>query len=787
MIIKADNEDRLIYRISVRSFVEFILRSGDIDNRRGNLGEVDAMLEGAKLHRKIQKSMGDGYSAEVALKLCLFEDKYDFLIEGRADGVFKIGDVNYIDEIKGVYMSMSELKEPVPVHLAQAMCYAYMLSRQENYDKMGVRMTYADLDTYETKYFEYEYTFGELTEWFDNLYHEYTKWIEFELSARKELTDTGLKLQFPFPYRDGQEELVKNVYVSILRKKNLFIEAPTGVGKTISTVYPSVKALSAKLAEKIFYLTSKTIVRQAALDCFKKLIDNGLTIRVLTITAKDKVCFLEKRECNPVECPYAAGYYDRVNDATFEFIQSPGIYDRERIVEFAREHELCPFEFSLDVSLWCDAIICDYNYVFDPNVYLRRFFEEGIPDSYIFLVDEAHNMVDRGRKMYSATINKEEVLRMKHFMVSENMPLVARELDNLNKILLSLKRNCEEYKILESYSQLSLGIHRLNNAIMRMYEINKRYRGGEAWDDFSLRIRHFVNMLEIASDDYICYAEHDENGDFVVNMSCIETARVLQAKENAARSNIFFSATLLPINYYKHMLTEEKEPYAIYAKTSFDNEKKKVLIASDVSSKYTRRNKTEYRRIAEYVEKAYEAHPGNYMVFFPSYKMMLDVYAEVKEEWRENEDFLILQTMDMDEESREAFLQNFGEDSSLIGFAVLGGVFSEGIDLTGDRLIGAIIVGTGFPKTSHEREVLKTYYDDNGKSGFDYSYRFPGLNKVLQAGGRVIRTAEDKGVILLLDERFLQSDNKALLPREWDNYEVVTIDSVSDKIRKFYS
>ena len=787
MIIKADNDDRLIYRISVRSFVEFILRSGDIDNRRGNLGEVDAMLEGAKLHRKIQKSMGDGYSAEVALKLCLFEDEYDFYIEGRADGVFKIGGINYIDEIKGVYMSMSELKEPIPVHLAQAKCYAYMLSKEENYDRMGVRMTYADLDTYETKYFEYEYTFEELTEWFNNLYHEYTKWIEFELAAGRELTDTGLKLQFPFPYRDGQEELVKNVYVSILRKKNLFIEAPTGVGKTISTVYPSVKALAAKLAEKIFYLTSKTIVRQAALDCFKKLIDKGLTIRALTITAKDKVCFLEKRECNPVECPYAKGYYDRVNDATFEFIQSPGIYDRERIVEFAREHELCPFEFSLDVSLWCDAIICDYNYVFDPNVYLRRFFEEGIPDSYIFLVDEAHNMVDRSRKMYSAAVNKEEVLRMKRFMVSENMPLVARELDNLNKILLSLKRNCEEYKILESYSQLSLGIHRLNNAIMRMYEINKRYRGGEAWDDFSLRIRHFVNMLEIASDDYICYAEHDENGDFVVNLSCIETARVLQAKENAARSNIFFSATLLPINYYKHMLTEEKEPYAIYAKTSFDNEKKKVLIASDVSSKYTRRNKAEYRRIAEYVEKTYEAHPGNYMVFFPSYKMMLDVFAEVKEEWRENEDFLILQTMDMDEESREAFLQNFGEDSSLIGFAVLGGVFSEGIDLTGDRLIGAIIVGTGFPKTSHEREVLKTYYDDNGKSGFDYSYRFPGFNKVLQAGGRVIRTAEDKGVILLLDERFLQSDNKALLPREWDNYEVVTIDSVSDKIRKFYS
>ena len=438
MITKVDNDDRLIYRISVRSFVEFILRSGDIDNRRGNLGEAEAMLEGAKLHRKIQKSMGAGYSAEVALKLCLSEKKYDFIIEGRADGVYKSGDLHCIDEIKGMYMSMDDLTEPVPVHLAQAKCYAYMLSHEEKYDKMGVRMTYADLDTYEMKYFEYEYTYEELEKWFYDLYHEYTKWIEFEIKSRKKLINSGLKLQFPFPYREGQEELVKNVYVSILRKKNLFIEAPTGVGKTVSTVYPAVKALSARLSEKIFYLTSKTIVRTAAMDCFKKLIASGLKARVLTITAKDKVCFLEKRDCNPIACPYAKGYYDRVNDATFEFIKKDGVYDREAIAEFAREHEICPFEFSLDVSLWCDAIICDYNYVFDPNVYLRRFFEEGIKDNYIFLVDEAHNMVDRGRKMYSASINKEEVLRMKHFMISENMPIVARELVNLNKILLGL-------------------------------------------------------------------------------------------------------------------------------------------------------------------------------------------------------------------------------------------------------------------------------------------------------------------------------------------------------------
>ena len=781
-----NNKERLIYRVSVRTFVEFILRSGDIDNRRGNLGEAEAMLEGAKLHRRIQKSMDSGYSAEVALKLCLFEDDYDFILEGRADGVFKSGDLNMIDEIKGMYISVAELEEPIEVHLAQAKCYAYMLATEENYDRMGVRMTYADLDTYETKYFESEYTYTELKDWFENLYREYTKWIEFEIEAKRKLIESGTALQFPFPYREGQEELVKDVYRAILRKKNLFIEAPTGVGKTVSTIYPAVKALSMKLSEKIFYLTSKTIVRTAAMDCFGKLMNKGLIARVVTITAKDKVCFLEKRACNPIECPYAKGYYDRVNDATYEFIKTPGVYDREAIIDAAKKYEICPFEFSLDVSLWCDAVICDYNYVFDPNVYLRRFFEEGIKDSFIFLVDEAHNMVDRGRKMYSAQLSKAEVLRMKQFMISENMPHVARELDNLNKIMLGLKRDCEEYKVLLVYSQLNLAMHRLNNAISQMYEINKRYRGGDAWDDFSLRIRHFVNMLEIADDDYICYTEHDEDGDFVVHLACIETARVLQEKENVARSTVFFSATLLPINYYKHMLTQEKEPYAIYAKTSFDNDKKKVLIATDVSSKYTRRNKAEYERIAAYVEKAYEAHPGNYMVFFPSYKMMLDVYDEMRSEWREEEDFIILQTMDMDESSREEFLQNFGENTKRIGFAVLGGVFSEGIDLTGDRLIGAIIVGTGFPKTSHEREVLKNYYDDNGKSGFDYSYRFPGLNKVLQAGGRVIRTSEDRGVILLLDERFLQNDNKALLPKEWENFGTVTIENVSDKIRTFY-
>lgn len=786
--MKTVDDKNIHMRISVRNFVEFLLRTGDIDNRRGNINSADAMLMGSRIHRKIQKSMAGNYRAEVTLKLCKEEEGFVFVLEGRADGILADEDGILIDEIKGVFQELSELKEPYLIHEAQAKCYAYIYARQNDLSTIRVQITYCHLETEDILRFTREYTFEELSEWFDELYKEYQKWMKFRFEQRSIRQESIKKLEFPFPYRKGQAQLVKDVYRSILREKTLFVQAPTGVGKTISTIFPAVKAVGEDLCEQIFYLTAKTITRTAANDASKLLMDKGLKGRVLTITAKDKICPLEERSCNPEDCPYAKGYYDRINDAVFHFLQQDGIYDRNRIVEYALKEELCPFEFGLDVSLWCDIIIGDYNYVFDPNVYLKRFFAEGVKGDYVFLVDEAHNMIERTRKMYSAALYKDDLLTMKRLMMPYSKR-VTNALNRCNKLMLEYKRDCDTYQILESFSPFLYAAMSLMGEIERFNKEHPEFDGGEFFSEFYLKLRHFINMSSIMDEKYCVYTQHDEQNQFMIKLYCIDPSNVLQEKINMARSCIYFSATLLPITYYRSMLSAREDTYAVYAETSFRKEQSVILVASDVSSKYTRRNQTEYRKISDYIRKAIAVKKGNYMVFFPSYRFMQDVYACLTEDENRDESIqYILQSPSMTEEKREEFLAAFHQDckKAVVGLCVMGGVFSEGIDLTNDRLIGAIIVGTGLPQISNEKEVLKTYFEEEGKNGFDYSFRFPGMNKVQQAAGRVIRTMEDRGIILLLDERFLFRDYYELYPREWEGYEKTSLDMVEAQLRAFW-
>ncbi len=773
---------REIIRVSVRSFVEFLLRSGDIDNRRGNIRSQDAMLLGSRIHRKIQASMGPDYRSEVFLKIERAEEDYDFLLEGRADGIYTEDGNVIVDEIKGVFLEIKEMEEPIRVHIAQAKCYAYMYSQIYDLDEIYVQLTYCNMDTEEIVRFREGFKKEELLDWFNLLCEEFRKWMVFKRDARCERNKSIESLNFPYPYRDGQDQLVKDVYRSILRQKTLFIEAPTGVGKTISTIFPSVKAIGQGLGEQIFYLTAKTITRTAAEQCYQLLLNEGLKARVITITAKDKVCPLEERLCNPEDCPYSKGYYDRVNDAVYEFINQEGIYDRDTIKDYALSHDLCPFEFSLDLSLWCDGIICDYNYVFDPNVYLKRFFEDGIKGDYIFLVDEAHNMVDRGRDMYSAILYKEDFLTAKNVFKNYDKKIATR-LDKANKMMLAYKRECDSYKIISEFNSFHFAMIGLMNALETFHKKNPRIDLGDFYSDFYLRLRHFVNMAEIMEDDYEVYTEHDSEGRFLIRLFCIETAKKLEQRITLSKSTVFFSATLLPVNYYKEMLTTNEDNYAVYAKTAFKPEQSRVFLATDVSSKYNRRNKSEYQRYADYILKTIESRAGNYMVFFPSYVFM----RAVSEEFLTPKGYeMIVQDNNMSEEEREDFLNNFTEDSKILAFCVMGGIFSEGIDLKEDRLIGSIIVGTGLPQISNEREILKKHYDDHGKSGFDHAFRYPGMNKVMQAAGRVIRTERDRGVILLLDERFNHKENRELFPLEWKSIEKCTIETLSEQLRKFW-
>ena len=720
------DENLPVIRISVRNLVEFILREGDIDNRTGGGQDPENMQMGSRIHRKIQRQMGSDYQAEVPLKTEIVCDGFTLKIEGRADGLIHTKEQVMVDEIKGVLRELDRVQEPAGIHLAQAKCYASMVAEQEGADEIGVQMTYCQMETEEVKRFQYSYQSNELKVWFDEVIRQYKKWAKFQIEWRKARNASIKGIEFPFPYRKGQRELAVSVYRTILRKKKLFIQAPTGVGKTISTVFPAVKAVGEELGEKIFYLTAKTITRTVAEQAFKTLREQNLKFKVITLTAKEKICFCEETSCNPDDCPYAKGHFDRVNDAVYELLMQEDVMSREVLEAQARKHKVCPFEMALDVSTWVDGVICDYNYVFDPDARLRRFFAEGGAGGYLFLIDEAHNLVERGRQMYSAELCKEDFLAVKKLVKGE-APRFAKRLEACNKILLAMKKECENYKVLDNISHFGIQLMNVLSETDRYLEecVDKEVR--ETVLDFYFQVRSFLNIYDGLDENYVIYTEYQENGRFVLKLFCVNPAANLQKCLDKGNSAVFFSATLLPIQYYKRLLSTEKDNYAVYIDSSFDTKKRLLMNGVDVSTRYTMRSREMYQRYATYIFRVVKAKMGNYLIFFPSYRFMEDVYQEFTQLLASDEEEmeLVIQQKHMDEEERENFLRAFemGREKSLIGFGVLGGIFSEGIDLTNEKLIGTLIIGTGLPQVCNEREILKSYFDQKGLYGFDYAYR----------------------------------------------------------------
>lgn len=779
-------KEETIIRISVRSLVEFILREGDIDNRVSGSMEKDAMLLGGKIHRKIQSRMGTNYTAEVPLKIQMPCDGFVLQIEGRADGVLKDDGKVLIDEIKGILRSLEHLEAPVPVHLAQAKCYAYIYAVQNSLKCIDVQMTYCQMETEEIRRFCQEFEFQELQTWFQDLVTQYEKWAKFEIEWRNVRNDSIRQIEFPFPYREGQRDLVASVYRTILRKKKLFIQAPTGVGKTMATVFPAVRAVGEGLGEKIFYLTAKTIMRTVAEQAFSLLKEKGLLYKTITLTAKEKICFCEEAECNPDACPYAKGHFDRVNDAVFDLITHSGDWSREVLEKQAKKHMVCPFEMSLDVSNWADAVICDYNYAFDPQAHLKRFFSESGKGEYLFLIDEAHNLVERGREMYSASLYKEDLLEVRKLVKAED-PKLAKGLSECNQQFLELKRECEHYQILKSVSHIAL---KLMNVLSKLEDYLEECKDAEKKKrvlDFYFAVRSFLNIHDIMDENYVIFSEMMEDGRFQIKLFCVNPAVNLQNYLEQGNSTIFFSATLLPVHYYKKLLSVEKDDYAVYAHSSFPQENKFLFIGTDVSTRYIRRGESTYQRFARYIAVMAEQKKGNYMAFFPSYRFLEEVHTCFLE-CVDHEVDSICQVSYMDEEQREEFLEEFEQEreKSLVAFCVMGGIFSEGIDLTDDKLIGAVIAGTGLPQVCTEREILKQYFNAADMDGFDYAYLYPGMNKVLQSAGRVIRTESDRGVILLLDDRFRAMRYREVFPREWQQYQLGSVKNLEQEIRTFW-
>ena len=587
-------------------------------------------------------------------------------------------------------------------------------------------------------------------------------------------------------------------YRTIENKKKLFIQAPTGTGKTITTVFPAVKAMGEEICDRIFYLTAKTITRTVAEECFDLLGQQELSFKPITITAKEKMCVLEKVSCNPVDCERAKGHFDRVNEAVYDMLTHEDKMTREIILQYAEKYKVCPFEMGLDAALYADAVICDYNYAFDPNVYLRRFFSEEKKGNMVFLIDEAHNLVERAREMYSARLVKEDFLAAKRIIqsvrrheqrpeVQYNMRKYEHSLEAANRTMLNWKHECDEFSVIPEVGMFQFHLLR----VLADHELVMADNPALSKEDSDVvlqlyfEVRNFCMVLEWLNDKYRIYLDYDSEKKFRIKLQCMDPSDRLKEVMERGRSAVMFSATMLPIRYYREQLAGEPEDTAVYAKSSFLPEQRKVLIARDVTTKYTRRGAEEYEKIAHYIEIFVSAKRGNYLIFFPSYSFMDEVVTRIHV--RENERMLV-QESNMREHEKEEFLSAFDNQSeeSVIGCCVMGGIFSEGIDLKEDRLIGAVIVGTGLPMVCHERELFKTYYDEKKGRGFDYAYLYPGVNKVFQAGGRVIRTVSDKGAILLLDERFLQRQYLDLFPREWIPYSVVDCSAMKKELKKFW-
>jgi Rad3-related DNA helicase len=786
--------------------------------------------------------MGEDYHAEVTLRYVLDTGRYRLIIEGRADGVIDrrptsefslellsvmanevtppsisviegIEEPIVIDEIKGTYRKLRFLREPLPIHLAQAKCYAYLYGTIRKVDFIRIRMTYCHLITEEIRYFHLDFAMTELYDWFQGLIQEYLKWADFAYEWKKVSHTSIAQLAFPFPYRSGQKELVTHVYQTIYHKKKLFLEAPTGVGKTISTIFPAVKAVEKEMGSKIFYLTAKTITRTVAAQSFALLRQGGLRWKSIVITAKDKICFLQEAKCNPDECPYAKGHYNRINACVYDVLTDSDDFSREKVEEYARRYMVCPYELSLDLSLFADGIICDYNYLFDPHVYLRRFFEEPQGD-YLFLVDEAHNLLSRGREMFSATLVKERFQEISLTLLDLNeakslkangRPAIfltkgysyrlLHNIEKCNQEFLTLKRRCKEYQIVTNFKSIVECLLAIGSILEQYWDEGEETPITEMLLTFYYEVNHFIDIYDLALEQkkaalstYVMYTQMQEDSDFIIRLLCMNPSENLRNSLAKGRSSILFSATLLPIQYYKELLGGDPTDYEVYAKSVFDPDKKALLIASDVTSRYARRTESEYRTIAGYIHEIVKNRHGNYIVFAPSYQFLRIISEYYREEYGREDVFYIQQEKTMDEGERELFLSAFesSQERTMVAFCVLGGIFGEGIDLKNDRLIGAMIIGTGIAQVTLEKELLRRYFDEQGKNGFDYAYRYPGMNKVLQAAGRVIRTMQDVGIVVLLDERFLRYEYQRLFPLEWEDYQVVTKDTIAKKIEHFW-
>ena len=771
-------------KVSVRELVEFVHKKESIDNRKQS---NHTALEGSKIHRKLQQSMDENYQSEVSLKTVYQGKQFDIQLEGRCDGIWQKENQIIIDEIKTGEHTFEQLEDAtLQLFMAQAKIYAYIYALQEKLEEVVVMVRYFCTQDEKIDEYQNQYSFDELNNYYQETMKEYEKWLIFLDKYRQNRQKKLQSLQFPYNnYRKGQRELSIAVYRTLSQEKCLFMEAPTGTGKTLSTLFPALKAMGEYNQGRIFYLTAKTITRQVALDTMKLFEEQQSEIKTIEISAKEKICFMNECKCNPDYCPFAKNYYQKQKLAIWDLLNNGHFYSREQISEVAKKYECCPFELSLDLSLYSDVIVCDYNYLFDPQVYLKRFFELEETDSY-FLVDEGHNLISRAREMYSKALSLQ--------LIKDFKKLLPKHHRKHHKILQQFIEYCEESrKLLKDQDYLFQ--KELPDKL-----IDLGYRWSEYFRDFLLELKDeiptwlqnlyfdLMSFLKISEyyDDHFTFLVELVNHELQFKIFCLDPAHFIKQKLDFGKGSVLFSATLSPVQYYQNLLVGHTDDLTFRQSSPFNQNQFQVLVADYLPMTYKYRSQV-VDSLCELIKKSTDIKAGNYFCFFPSFSYMEEVYQRYIQLYPEAE--VLIQSRELKDVEKEAFLANFQAQNEqvVLGFCVLGGVFSEGIDLKKNRLIGSIIVSVGLPQISKEQEELKKYFDEKNQQGFYYIYQLPGFNKIMQAAGRVIRTEEDRGVILLIGQRFSRKDYMQLYPTHWSKGVVVhDLNSMLNQLKQFW-
>jgi len=753
--------------ISVSDLVEFVTKKGDLSGFF-DLSSRSSAHDGIRGHQKIRRSRPENYNSEVEVSYQFETEEFYIYIHGRIDGVFEEDGSLVIEEIKTTRQDLDIfMEENLYLHLAQAKIYAFIYAADLDLERIFIQITYYQLESGLIRSSKEEYGSDDLKIFFIEILSKYLKWQEKLLEWYCVRNKSNSTAEFPYPdYRLGQQDMMRDVRQIIKKQGQLMIQAPTGIGKTAAVLFPAVKALGEGEVEKIFYLTARTTGRVIAEQTVKEFNDTGLHLKCVTITAKEKVCLSGQPYCLGSDCPYARGYYDRLLEARAE-IFSCNVFDQETIQCLAKKHRICPFEFSLDLCLWADCIICDVNYAFDPRVYLKRFFSENALTC-VFLIDEAHNLVDRSRQMFSAEIRKSAFsdLRRKLKGKSPEIFKVAGQINNwmrgTAKDLNLEKKGYDKERpegLLPLLNRLSQYIERI-----KLQSLNPGLRFSLM--DLYFETLWFVKVADNFDSNYVTVIDASEK-DVTVKLLCLDPSESMQAAFERADSSILFSATITPMDYFAQVLGCRKDLTVRIFPSPFPKENLCLILNTDISTLYKNRALTS-TSLVKAIGALVEAKKGNYLVFFPSYEYLRMVYPLYAEAYPQH--ILQVQSPSMPEEERILFLDRFSTENSqtLVGFVVMGGIFGEGIDLAGDRLTGAVIVGVGLPGISLERELIKEHFSRNEMPGFKFAYQFQGMNRVFQATGRVIRSETDRGVVMLIDPRYHWPEYNCLFPEEWN-------------------